>query len=104
MTRGNPSLAWAGDLARMLQISLAVYVTVGSALSLGYFEMYYIIVALLSRVSRTVQQTLAEQTPPASAAKLNQHPTTRTPRPALARTSNYQKLTANIQRPARTTE
>jgi len=105
MTRGPPSLAWAGDLARMLQISLAVYVTTGSALSLGYFEMYYIIVALLSRISRTVQQTLAEQTRLASAATLNRHLPARTLRPALARTGgSYQELTANAQQPARNTE
>jgi len=105
MTRGHPSLAWAGDLARMLQISLAVYVTTGSALSLGYFEMYYVIVALLSRISRTVQQTLAEQTRLASAATLNRHLPARTPRPALARTGgSYQELTANAQQPARNTE
>ena len=104
MTHGHPSLAWAGDLARMLQISLAVYITTGSALSLGYFEMYYIIVALLSRISRTVQQTLAEQTRPASAAMLNRHLPSRAPYPALARTGDHQKLAANIQRPARNTE
>jgi len=104
MARGNPSLAWAGDLARMLQISLAVYATTGSALSLGYFEMYYIIIALISRISRTVQQTLAGQTRPASAATLNQYSPAPMPRPALARTGDHQEPTANIRQPARNAE
>jgi len=57
-TRNHPGLAWARDLAQMLQISLIIYITTGSALSLGYLEMYYILIALISRLSRTVQQTL----------------------------------------------
>ncbi len=85
MTRGQPSLIWAADLARMLQISLAVYAVTGSALSLGYFEMYYIIVALLSRISRTVQQTLNAQSRLAKTELPNQHLPARTPRPAFAR-------------------
>ncbi len=86
MTRGQPSLIWAADLARMLQISLAVYAVTGSALSLGYFEMYYIIVALLSRLGRTVQQTLTTQARLVKAELPNQHLPVRTARPAFART------------------
>lgn len=85
MARGQPSLVWAADLARMLQISLVVYVTTGSALSLGYFEMYYIILALLSRISRTVQQTLTEQAHLANAETLVRPLPARAPQPAFAR-------------------
>ena len=59
--RGHQSLAWAADLARMSQISLIVYLVTGAALSMGYFEPFYIIVALLSRCRRIVRQTLAAE-------------------------------------------
>jgi probable O-glycosylation ligase (exosortase A-associated) len=85
MARGQPSLVWAADLARMLQISLVVYVTTGSALSLGYFEMYYIILALLSRISRTVQQTLIEQARLANAETLTRAFPARAPHSVFAR-------------------
>ena len=85
MTRDQPSLAWAADLARMLQISLAVYAITGSALSLGYFEMYYIILALLSRLGRTVEQALAEQARFNGAATPDLTPGL-IPQPAFART------------------
>jgi probable O-glycosylation ligase (exosortase A-associated) len=55
----HPELAWAGDLARMLQISLIVYMVSGAALSMAYFEGFWIIVALLSRLKKTVGETLA---------------------------------------------
>ena len=86
MTRNRPLLAWAADLARMLQVSLAVYVTTGSALSLGYFEMYYIVLALLSRLDRTVKQILAEQARFTNTAMQSANPGV-APQPAFARTA-----------------
>lgn len=83
MTRNQPSLAWASDLARMLQISLAVYVVTGSALSLGYYELLYIIVALLSRLRRTVRQSLAAAKPSVVAARSGPVRAA-APRPAMA--------------------
>ena len=53
-TRRNPSMQWAGDLARMLQISLATYAVTASALSMGYFELVYMLVAIVSRLRRIV--------------------------------------------------
>ena len=52
MCRGHPSLAWASDLARMMQISLIVFAVTTAALSMGYFELYYVLVALTSRCRR----------------------------------------------------
>ena len=63
MCRGHASLNWAADLARMLQISLVIFLTTGAALSMSYFELLYILVALLSRCCRTVRLTLAAETP-----------------------------------------
>jgi len=61
VARDHPSVAWAGQLASMLQISLVVYLTTGAALSVAYLELIYILVALLSRCRRTVQLTLAAE-------------------------------------------
>lgn len=61
MTRGQPSLAWATDLARMLQISIVVYCVTTALLSMAYFELPYVVFALLSRCRRTVESSLAAQ-------------------------------------------
>ena len=61
MGRRHPSLTWAVDLGRMLQITLVVYCVTTALLSMGYFELLYIVVALLSRCRRTVKQALAAQ-------------------------------------------
>lgn len=61
MGRRHPSLAWAVDLGRIMQITLVVYCVTTALLSMGYFELFYIVVALLSRCRRTVKQALAAQ-------------------------------------------
>ena len=67
LCRGDPALAWAGDLAHMLQASLLVYAVTTAALSMGYFELLYVLVALSSRCLRTVQQSRAAQPTTANA-------------------------------------
>ncbi len=57
--RNQPSLTWAADLARLSQISLVVYLVTGAALSMGYFELLYIMVAMVSRCRRIVEESLA---------------------------------------------
>jgi probable O-glycosylation ligase (exosortase A-associated) len=52
--RGQPELRWAADLSRMMQISLILYLVTGAALSMGYFELVYIMLALTSRCRRVV--------------------------------------------------
>ena len=59
MTKGRPDLLWANELASMLQISVVVYAVTTALLSMGYFEMYWILIALISRCHRTVKQALA---------------------------------------------
>ncbi len=61
MGRRHPSLTWAVDLGRMMQITLVVYCVTTALLSMGYFELFYIVIALLSRCRRTVKQALAAQ-------------------------------------------
>ncbi len=58
-TRGRPELAWARDLARLSQVSLVIYLVTGAALSMGYFELVYVLVALLSRCRRVVAQAVS---------------------------------------------
>ncbi len=61
MARPHPSLAWAADLGRMMQISLVVYIVTTALLSMAYFEFLYVLLALISRTRRTVQQTIAAE-------------------------------------------
>ena len=56
LARRDPALEWAGDLARATQISLVVYLVAGAALSLIYFELIYIVLAIVSRTYRTARQ------------------------------------------------
>jgi probable O-glycosylation ligase (exosortase A-associated) len=77
--RAHASLFWAADLARMIQISLVIYLTTGTALSNAYYEQVYILLALLSRCRRTARLTLDMEaagtlgTPNAGRSKLPQH-------------------------------
>ena len=58
-TKRNPEMHWAADLARMFQISLVTYMVTASALSMGYFELIYILIALVSRLRRIADASLA---------------------------------------------
>jgi putative inorganic carbon (HCO3(-)) transporter len=61
MARHEPSLIWAADLARMLQVTLIVYLVTAAALSMAYFELIYIVIAIASRCRRTVSLSLAAE-------------------------------------------
>jgi probable O-glycosylation ligase (exosortase A-associated) len=61
LARLHPSQAWAGDLAQMMQISIILYCVCGAALSMAYWEGFYIFVALTSRLQRTVLQAIAAE-------------------------------------------
>ncbi|HYZ65064.1 MAG TPA: putative O-glycosylation ligase, exosortase A system-associated [Acetobacteraceae bacterium] len=63
LARQDPSLVWAADLARATQTSIVVYLVAGAALSLVYFELIYIILAVVSRNHRTVVEALAARVP-----------------------------------------
>ena len=62
VARRDPALEWSADLARATQISLAVYCVSGAALSLVYFELLYILLAMISRNHRTTIQLAAAPT------------------------------------------
>ncbi len=60
LTAGRPELLWARDLADMLRVSLLVYSVSGAAVSMGYFELFYTIVAAIAVLKRCVVQQSAE--------------------------------------------
>jgi probable O-glycosylation ligase (exosortase A-associated) len=55
MTRGDAGLRWACDLAGALRVSLIAFIVAGAALSLAYFEMFYVICAIASSLRLVVQ-------------------------------------------------
>lgn len=59
LARRIPALEWSADLARATQMSLAIYCVSGAALSLVYFELLYILLAMISRNHRTAFQLAA---------------------------------------------
>jgi probable O-glycosylation ligase (exosortase A-associated) len=61
--RGSPQLAWAADLAAMLQVGLIGYAATGAFLGLAYFDLYYHFIALMIILDRFVRNSL--QSPPA---------------------------------------
>jgi putative inorganic carbon (hco3(-)) transporter len=58
-TKNDPELAWANDLARMLQLSLLAFCVGGAALSVAYYDLFIMLVflsAALSRYTRAAEQ------------------------------------------------
>jgi probable O-glycosylation ligase (exosortase A-associated) len=69
LTRGHPDLQWAATLARMCQVSLIGYAVGGAFLGLAYFDLPYVIMALIvvagAHVERTIEaEQLATAAPP----------------------------------------
>lgn len=58
--RRDPRQQWAADLGSMLQISIVIYCVTGAAVSMGYFETFYVLVIVLSRTRRTVEEAMAQ--------------------------------------------
>jgi probable O-glycosylation ligase (exosortase A-associated) len=54
LAAGRPELVWAADLALSLQMSIIVYAISGAALSMAYFELFYLLLACLSALRRMV--------------------------------------------------
>jgi len=60
--RGDPDLAWAGELGRMAQISIVVFAVTAAALSLAFFDLLFSIVVLLAALRRLVAARLTDKT------------------------------------------
>ena len=61
--KGREDLAWAGQLAQYVQYSLIAYLVSGAALSLAYFELMYILFAVLASL-RMIVDKACEPTKP----------------------------------------
>jgi probable O-glycosylation ligase (exosortase A-associated) len=52
----DPELSWAGDLAGMVQVSIAAYAIAGLFLNLATFDLYYHLIAIIVIASALVRQ------------------------------------------------
>lgn len=59
VTRRRPDLAWAQSLAAMIQVSLVGYAVSGAFLSLGFYDLYYVVVAIVAVTEYIVRQSVA---------------------------------------------
>jgi putative inorganic carbon (HCO3(-)) transporter len=60
VVRGRAELAWAGQLARMLQVSMVAYLVGGAALSMAYYDGFIVMLALTSSLLITVRRMVAQ--------------------------------------------
>ena len=72
-SRGRPDLAWASDLAKMLQVSQVAYATGGAFLSLDYFDLPYYILAAMLLTKLLVEKELKSAREIQTLDKLNQN-------------------------------
>ncbi len=61
--RDRPDLAWARDLARMLQASLATFAVVGTFLSRDFFDLVIHLIAIMILTGAIVRQAVAVKRP-----------------------------------------
>ncbi|MEM9386275.1 MAG: putative O-glycosylation ligase, exosortase A system-associated [Pseudomonadota bacterium] len=92
LTKGNPDLSWAYDLATAVKTSLVAYATGGAFLGLAYFDLYYHLIAVLLLIKIVVDEQLATIPSPTSRAEVSkrtarQQPVAPSapPRPQVAR-------------------
>jgi probable O-glycosylation ligase (exosortase A-associated) len=78
LTRNRPELHWAGDLARMVQVSLIGFAVAGAFQNLAFFDLYFHLIAMLFLAQQIAMAELArnDATPEALSAGY---------RPAMAR-------------------
>lgn len=62
-TRQRPDLAWAHSLAAMAQVSLVGYCVGGAFLSLGFYDLYYALVAIIAVTEYVVRQSEVHEAP-----------------------------------------
>jgi probable O-glycosylation ligase (exosortase A-associated) len=63
-TKDRADLRWARNLAAMTQVSLLGYASAGTFLNLGFFDLYYVIIALIVALDAVVTRELAQPSPP----------------------------------------
>jgi probable O-glycosylation ligase (exosortase A-associated) len=60
LTRNRPDLAWAGDLGRMIPVSVVAYLSGGAFLSLSYWDYYWTMLIVAGSTHSIVVRALAE--------------------------------------------
>lgn len=58
--RGRPDLAWASQLARMMQVSLIAFLVGGAALSMAYYDGILVLFALTAALAQVVRKPAAQ--------------------------------------------
>jgi probable O-glycosylation ligase (exosortase A-associated) len=66
LSKSAPELKWAGDLGRMVQVSLIGFAVGGGFLSLAYFDMPYNLVAMISVAAALCIRQLENKLPAAA--------------------------------------
>ncbi len=61
--RASPALAWAVDLARMLQVSLTTFAVSGAFLSRDFFDLAIHLIVIMILTSAVVKAALAAEIP-----------------------------------------
>jgi putative inorganic carbon (hco3(-)) transporter len=76
LTRDKPELAWARSLAAMIQVSFIGYAVTGAFLSLGFFDLYYALVAVIACTDVVVRRELEKLSKTAASAQGSDSATT----------------------------
>jgi putative inorganic carbon (hco3(-)) transporter len=71
-SRDRPDLAWAGDLARAIQVSLVGFAVGGAFVNIAYWELLYYIIVVLMATSRLA----SSEAPATSQRTVEPKPTT----------------------------
>jgi putative inorganic carbon (HCO3(-)) transporter len=88
LSRGRADLDWARNLAAMLQVSLIGYAAAGAFLNLGFFDLYYAIIALVVVLKALVLKEVRQADDAARAAAPRRASSSiRPPVPATARST-----------------
>ena len=58
----DPELAWMRDLSISLELSLVGYTVAGLALSVNYFESFYILITIIAVLRRLANETVSNRT------------------------------------------
>lgn len=68
ITKDRPDLAWAGDLGRMVQVSIVAYLAGGAFLSLSYWDYYWMILIVTAAAHTIAVRTIQAEAPLRSVA------------------------------------
>lgn len=66
--RGRPEWRWAGDFARMSQVSIVAFFVAGSFLNIEYWDYYFTLIGLLAAIRHIVERAAVSKPADAAAA------------------------------------